>query len=160
MSKPPYTEIERKFLVADPSWRGQAEGIRYRQGYLAASPGTTVRVRVGGGRGVMTIKGPPGPSGLSRAEYEFPIPEDQANAIIDDLCGGRVVDKTRYRIDHAGDLWEVDTFHEAHEGLVLAEIELDAEDQEFAMPPWVGQEVTGDYRYTNAWLASNKHSGQ
>jgi CYTH domain-containing protein len=160
MTKSPHVEIERKFLVTDPSWRGQAPGIRYRQGYLAASPGITVRVRVGGGRGVLTIKGASSPSGISRAEYEFPVPEDQANEILDGLCEGRVVEKTRHRIDHGGFVWEVDDFHGAHEGLVLAEIELQDEDQEFEKPSWAGEEVTGDYRYTNAWLAANQRSGQ
>ncbi len=154
--KPPNTEIERKFLVADDSWRGRTEGVRYRQGYLAASETVTVRVRVGGGKAVMTVKGQSDSSALSRTEYEIPLPVADANEMIDLLCEGRIVEKTRYRIRHDGLVWEVDEFHGAHEGLVLAEIELESEDQVFEKPAWAGKEVTGDYRYYNAWLAENR----
>ncbi len=154
--KPPNTEIERKFLVADDSWRGQAEGVRYRQGYLAASETVTVRVRVGGGKAVMTVKGQSDSSGLSRTEYEFPLPVADANEMIDRLCEGRIVEKTRFRIRHEGFVWEVDEFHGTHEGLVLAEIELESEDQVFEKPAWAGEEVTGDYRYYNTWLAEHR----
>ena len=157
--KPSNVEIERKFLIADDSWRGQTEGVEYRQGYLAASETVTVRVRVGGGTAVMTVKGQSDSSGLTRAEYEFPLPVDEANEMIDRLCEGRIVEKTRYRIWHDGLVWEVDEFHGAHEGLVLAEIELESEDQVFEKPAWAGEEVTGDYRYYNAWLAEHVGSG-
>ncbi len=153
---PPNLEIERKFLVTDDSWRGLTEGIDYRQGYLAVTETVTVRVRVGGDMAVMAIKGPSSSSGLSRAEYEFPLPVADATEMIDRLCNGRIVEKTRHRIGHDGFVWEVDEFHGAHEGLVLAEIELESEDQVFEKPAWVGEEVTGDYRYGNAWLASNR----
>ena len=157
--KPPNTEIERKFLVADDSWRGQTEGVRYRQGYLAASETVTVRVRVGGGKAVMTVKGQSDSSGLSRAEYELPLPVADANEMIDRLCEGRIVEKTRYRLRHDGLVWEVDEFHGPHEGLMLAEIELESEDQVFEKPAWAGEEVTGNYRYYNSWLAEQVGSG-
>ncbi len=154
--KPPNTEIERKFLVIDDSWRGQTEGIRYRQGYLAPADAVTVRVRVGGDTAVLTVKGRSDASGLTRAEYEFPLPIDDANEMIDRLCEGRIVEKTRYRVPHEGLVWEIDEFHGPHDGLVLAEIELESEDQVFEKPDWAGKEVTGDYRYYNAWLAENR----
>ena len=148
-------EIERKYLVTDDGWRGRSQGVRYRQGYLVTSPQAMVRVRVGGGTAFVTVKGKPATTqpALARLEFEYPIPEDDADEIIDTLCGGRVVEKTRYRIPHRGVVWEVDEFHGKHEGLVLAEIELEHEDQTFAKPAWLGEEVTQDYRYANSWLA-------
>lgn len=148
-------EIERKYLVTDDGWRGRSEGVRYRQGYLCTSPDATARVRVGGGTAFVTLKGKPVSTqrALARPEFEYPIPLDDAEEIIDTLCGGRVVEKTRYRIPHGGVVWEVDEFHGQHAGLVLAEIELEHEDQTFAKPAWLGEEVTQDYRYANSWLA-------
>ncbi len=146
-------EIERKFLVAGDGWRGQVEGTRYRQGYLAISATATVRVRVGGGTAFVTIKGPTAPDTLARIEYEYPIPPPHAEHMIEAMCGGHVVEKTRYCISDGQSIWEVDEFHGRHSGLVIVEIELTTAEQEFSKPPWVGDEVTHDYRYSSAWLA-------
>lgn len=153
MGSPSNTEVEHKFLVRSDQWRDSGSGVRYRQGYLSVDEGCTVRVRAGGGTGYLTIKGPR--RGVTRPEFEYPIPLADAEAMIKTLCGGRVVEKTRYRVPHEGFVWEVDEFHGANAGLVLAEIELEREGQPFTKPAWVGQEVTEDYRYTNAWLAEN-----
>ena len=148
-----HIEIEHKFLVTGDGWRGQADGIRYRQGYIAVSETATVRVRVGGDSAFLTLKGPPAPGGLARPEFEYPVPLADAEEIILQLCGNALVEKTRYRIPFAGFTWEVDEFHGRHQGLLLAEIELSREDEAFERPEWVGEDVTGDYRYSNAWLA-------
>lgn len=148
-------EIEHKFLVTGEGWRGQGEGIRYRQGYIAVSETATVRVRVGGNAAFLTLKGRAAHGGITRPEFEYPVPPADAAEIIEQLCGGAVVEKTRYRIPFAGFVWEVDEFHGRHEGLVLAEIELTREGEPFAKPDWVGEDVTGDFRYSNAWLAQS-----
>ena len=145
-------EIERKFLVAGDGWRGH-EGTRYRQGYLAISASATVRVRVGGGTAFVTIKGPTALGTLGRIEYEYPIPPSHAEHMIEMMCDGHVVEKTRYRISDGSSIWEVDEFHGRHSGLVIAEIELATAEQAFSKPAWVGDEVTHDYRYSSAWLA-------
>jgi adenylate cyclase len=145
-------EIEHKFLVTGDAWRTLVgSGVRYRQGYLAQSEECTVRVRAGGGAGYVTIKG--ARSGITRSEFEYPIPEAEANEIIDLLCGTRIVHKTRYRVPFGGLVWEVDEFHAANEGLVVAEIELERESQPFEKPPWVGRDVSHNPRYVNAMLA-------
>lgn len=146
-------EIERKFLVAGDGWRGQVEGTRYRQGYLATSASATVRVRVGGGTAFVTIKGPTAQDTLARVEYEYPIPPSHAEHMIETMCDGHIVEKTRYRISDGSSIWEVDEFHGRHSGLVIVEIELASAEQEFSKPVWVGDEVTGDYRYSSGWLA-------
>ena len=144
-------EIERKFLVKGDGWKAAADaGLACRQGYLAAEPEKTVRVRIIGEQAFLTIKG--ATSGISRSEFEYGIPVDDAEALLA-LCGGAVVEKTRYFIEHAGMVWELDVFSAANEGLVMAEIELEAEDQSFELPDWAGQEVSGDSRYYNAYLA-------
>ncbi len=148
-------EIEHKFLVIDDGWRGQIHGIRYRQGYISVSETATVRVRIGADSAYLTLKGQPEPGGISRPEFEYPVPVADAIEIMDQLCGGATVEKTRYRIPFKGFTWDVDEFHGGHQGLVLAEIELSREGQAFERPEWVGEEVTGDYRYSNAWLARN-----
>jgi CYTH domain-containing protein len=148
-------EIERKFLVTGEGWRGAAlgPGLRLRQGYLpnggdAASP--VVRVRLAGAAGFLTIKGP---GLLSRAEFEYPIPATDAEAMLATLCAPPVLEKTRTQVAHGGLVWEVDVFAGHLAGLVLAEVELDAADQAFTQPDWTGPEVTGDPRYRNNALA-------
>ena len=149
-------EIERKFLVRTDAWRSLATGRRMRQGYLGSSQEALVRVRSTGDTGFLTIKG--AHAGITRREYEYEIPVADAEDMLATLCGGRVVEKTRYRIPHDGMLWEVDEFHGANEGLVTAEIELDQEDQHFAKPDWIGEEVSLDPRYANAALAVRPYS--
>ncbi len=150
------TEIERKFLVNGEGWRQGAMGQSYRQGYLATGTAVTVRVRVAGERGYLTLKGLH--AGLSRAEFEYEIPLADAEQILAALCVQPVIEKTRYRIAHAGRIWEVDEFAGANAPLVLAEVELEDETQPVSAPDWVGQEVSADVRYTNAYLAQHPYS--
>jgi adenylate cyclase len=148
-------EIERKFLVTGEGWRAVAlgPGLRLRQGYLPNGGGTAapvVRVRLVDDAGFLTIKGP---GLLTRAEFEYPIPAEDAAAMLATLCTPPVLEKTRTRVGHGGLVWEVDEFAGRLAGLVLAEVELDAIEQHFARPDWAGREVTGDPRYMNNALA-------
>ncbi|RXZ43889.1 CYTH domain-containing protein [Crenobacter cavernae] len=147
-------EIERRFLVKDESWRDLAEGLRYRQGYLSVDPARTVRVRVVGDDAWLTIKSQV--SAMSRHEFEYAIPRADAEQLMDAACP-MVVEKIRYRIKYAGHLWEVDEFFGENGGLLLAEIELSDEATEFVRPDWLGEEVTLDGRYTNAYLSQNPY---
>lgn len=143
-------EIERTFLVKNASWRYDADaGVLCRQGYLVASPELTVRVRLMGVHGFLTIKG--ATEGIRRSEYEYPIPLEAAEELLNS-CSFRV-EKRRYRIDVEKHLWEVDVFTGANEGLVLAEVELAYEQENFVRPNWLGNEVSTDARYINARLA-------
>jgi adenylate cyclase len=143
-------EIERKFLVRDESWREGAAGRRMRQGYLSLDPERTVRVRISGERAWLNVKGRT--EGVRRLEFEYPIPVDDATALLA-LCGSAVVDKTRYLVRHDVHTWEVDEFHGDNAGLLVAEIELTQEDEPFVRPAWLGAEVSEDARYYNASLA-------
>lgn len=143
-------EIERKFLVRGERWKTLGEGVLLRQGYLSSQPDRTVRVRIEGGSAMLTIKGRT--VGATRSEWEYPIPLEDANDFLDELCEKPVIEKFRYRIHHDGMLWEVDEFLGDNAGLVVAEIELETEDQVFSRPAWVGEEVTHEARYFNANL--------
>jgi len=143
-------EIERKFLVTGTAWKALAAGVPTRQGYLASTVDRTVRVRIAGERGFLTVKGRS--QGLSRAEFEYAIPAEDAAAMLDGLCEKPLIEKTRYRIPFGGYTWEVDEFHGANAGLVVAELELESADAEPALPPWVGREVSRDERYFNVNL--------
>jgi adenylate cyclase len=149
-------EIERKFLVRGQGWRGLAPGLVYAQGYLNTSAGCTVRVRVVGEQGYLTIKGPT--QGYTRLEFEYPIPVLEAHEILQNLSQTPVVEKTRYKIPFAGLLWEVDEFAGANQGLVIAEVELTHPEQPVLLPDWVGAEVTADPRYANSNLARYPYS--
>jgi adenylate cyclase len=147
-------EIERKFLVAGDAWRAAASpGVSYRQGYLSAGAdaGCTVRVRIGGERAYLTVKGPA--AGAARDEYEYPIPVADAAEMLERLCAGGAVEKVRHRVPFAGRTWEVDVFAGENAPLVVAEVEIERADAAVVLPPWVGAEVTEDPRYTNAALA-------
>ena len=148
------TEIERKFLVTGTAWR-TPDGQRLVQGYLNRDKARTVRVRVAGPLGFLTIKGVT--TGATRAEFEYPIPLDEAEALLA-LCDGPLIEKIRHRVAVGGLLWEVDEFLGDNAGLVVAEVELTHEDQVFERPPWVGEEVTADSRYFNSALASHPFS--
>lgn len=144
-------EIERKFLVCGEGWRhnvGRSRAIE--QGYLSVNPDRTIRVRIADGQAWLTIKGRA--KGLVRAEFEYEIPADDAEAILAQFCAGHSLEKRRYEVREGDDLWEVDEFFGANRGLVVAEIELERSDQEFSRPSWLGQEVTGQARYYNARL--------
>ncbi|WP_172123543.1 MULTISPECIES: CYTH domain-containing protein [unclassified Devosia] len=145
-------EIERKFLVRSDEWRGSADGGRLiRQGYLSANAKATVRVRSFDDReAVITLKGKV--AGIVRPEYEYPIPIEDARELLL-MAQPQVLEKRRYHVPHDGLTWEVDVFEGRHHGLVLAEIELDSDDQQVDLPSWVGKEVSDDERYYNATLA-------
>lgn len=148
-------EIERRFLVSGEGWRQDAPGVALRQGYLSTDPERTVRVRLAGERAWLTVKGPT--VGCARAEFEWPIPATEAQQLLETLCLRPLIEKVRQRIELAGRVWEVDEFRGANAGLVLAEVELPAEDATVTLPPWVGEEVTGDPRYANASLAARPY---
>jgi len=150
------TEIERKFLVNDRSWKRNVQAVRCRQGYLCPGSGTTVRVRIMAGRGYLTIKGRG--TGIARMEYEYAIPVADAEEMMERLCEKPLIEKNRYTVEHAGMFWEVDEFFGENSGLIVAEVELEREDQIFSLPPWAGREVTGDPRYFNAALTRNPYS--
>ena len=143
-------EIERKFLVCNSKWKSLGHGELFRQGYLSLYPEHTVRVRVAGGKGFLTIKGKT--KGITRSEYEYTIPVTDAVSMLDTLCSGPEIEKMRYRIPHAGKVWEVDEFLGDNAGLIVAEIELDSEDQKIKLPEWIGEEVSEDPRYYNSNL--------
>ncbi len=149
-------EIERKFLVRDERWRGLAVGASLRQGYLSSHPDRIVRVRIEGASAMLTIKGRT--VGVSRGEWEYPIPLQEATTFLDGLCEKPTIDKTRYRIPFEGMIWEVDEFYGDNAGLVVAEIELMSENQPFIKPEWIGEEVTQDSRYFNANLIRHPYS--
>ena len=149
-------EIERKFLVTGDFKAEAFSSDRIAQGYICASKGRTVRVRIREGRGYLTIKGPSADSGLSRFEWEKEIPLNEAEELLS-LSETPIVDKTRHLIRNTDGrhLWEVDEFHGENEGLVVAEIELQSGDESFDRPDWLGPEVTGDRRYYNSSLSVN-----
>lgn len=149
-------EIEKKFLLKNDSWKVLGSGVAYRQGYISVSREHTVRVRIAGENGFLTIKG--GQVGAGRLEFEYGVPVPEAEIMLEQLCIKPLIEKNRYRITHRGSLWEVDEFFGDNQGLVLAEIELSSEDQPFDMPDWIGREVTGDPRYYNASLISYPYS--
>ena len=149
------TEIERKFLLKGDSWRSLSKGTQYRQGYLNSSKERIVRVRTVDDKGYLTIKGIT--VGATRVEYEYDIPETDAKAMLDDLCEKPIIEKRRYKIDFGGFVWEVDEFFGDNSGLIVAEVELESEDQRFEKPDWIGDEVTGDPKYFNSNLIINPY---
>lgn len=150
------TEIERKFLVKDAGFKRGARSTRYRQGYLVTDPERSVRVRVGGGEAFLTLKGPT--RGATRLEFEYPIPVEQGMKILEHLALTPILDKTRYVVELEGHVWEVDEFHGENEGLVIAEVELQSEDEHVTLPRWAGEEVTSDPRYFNQNLVEHPYS--
>lgn len=148
-------EIERKFLVADDSFiAASVSASHIAQGYIPTAPGRTVRIRIRGEKGYITIKGNSTDDGLSRYEWEKEIPAGEAMELMA-LCGPGIVDKTRYLVPAGPHTFEVDVFHGENEGLVMAEVELGAPDEDFIRPSWLGEEVTGDARYYNKYLSKH-----
>lgn len=141
-------EIERKFLVKE-GWQPQHEGMRIAQGYLSSVPERTVRVRIKGNQGYLTVKGRN--EGIQRLEFEYEIPREDAEALLR-LCERPLIEKTRYLEQVGGFTWEIDVFAGDNAGLCVAEIELPAVDTPFEIPTWVGQEVSGEARYYNSSL--------
>lgn len=147
-------EIERKFRVKEDTWRS-VKGTRYRQGYLNSAKERNVRVRTMEDKAYLTIKGIA--IGASRMEFEYEIPVQDANELLE-ICEKPLIEKTRYRVQEGGFVWEVDEFFRENKGLIVAEVELESEDQEFPKPDWVGEEVTGDPRYFNSNLIKNPYT--
>ncbi len=150
-------EIERKFLVKDGTWRREADlGVRIRQGYLVNANHISLRVRIkDGGACTLTIKFPR--TGLSRLEYEYEIPLDEAESLME-LAQDTVIEKRRYHVLDDDLVWEIDVFEGANDGLVIAEVELACEDQAVRIPQWIREEVTQDKRYQNSRLAERPFS--
>ena len=149
-------EIERKFLLRTEDWRGLAPGRAYVQGYLSGNEACSVRVRIAENTATLTIKG--ATIGAGRHEFEYAIPLADARQMLATLARKPLIEKTRYAIEHKGFYWEIDEFHGKNQGLVVAEIELEYEDQAFERPVWIGEEVTGDPRYYNANLVRVPYS--
>ena len=150
------TEIERKFLTVGDSWKSLSEATLLRQGYLSSHPDRVVRVRIEGAQAMLTIKSKT--VGASRGEWEYPIPMEDAERFLNELCEKPIIEKYRYRIPYADLVWEVDEFLGDNAGLIVAEVELSSESQAFAKPDWVGSEVTHDSRYFNANLLRHPFS--
>ena len=149
-------EIERKFIVDTRCLGELPAGKRYRQGYLRAAGSTSVRARICDDAAWLTIKGKT--VGASRMEFEYPIPVADAEGILDSLCEGSIIDKTRHLVEHAGHTWEVDVFAGDNAGLVIAEVELESDDEAVEVPGWAIEEVTQDPRYYNANLVRKPYS--
>ncbi len=144
-------EIERKFLVKEGSWRNEI-GTPYRQGYLSSVQERVVRVRTINDKGYLTIKGLT--VGASRLEFEYEIPRQDADLLLE-ICEKPLIEKTRFKVEEGGFVWEIDEFFGENQGLIVAEVELDSENQDFPKPDWVLEEVTGDPRYFNSNLIKN-----
>ena len=148
-------EIERKFLVNSLDWKKEAEGILYRQGYITTQVNGTVRVRIIGDRGILTIKGKS--IGAKRLEFEYDIPLEEAKVMLDELCQKPLIEKYRYKINVGKHVYEVDEFLGENEGLIIAEVELTTESEAFQKPNWLGKEVTDDNRYFNSNLVEHPY---
>lgn len=143
-------EIERKFLVDLSKWEKPDEGVYFSQAYLVSDSTRTVRVRIAGKKGYLTIKGKS--TGISRKEFEYEIPLEEAKEMLR-LCNNSPIEKVRYFIEAGPVTWEVDEFQGSNQGLVMAEVELKSEDQEVELPPWILKEVSGDKRFFNSYLS-------
>ena len=144
-------EIERKFLVKEKPFSIAKRSLKINQGYIINEKSKVIRVREKGDDYFLTIKG--NNIGISRLEYDFPISKEDAKELIFHFCKTTLIEKTRHYIEHKGHTWEVDEFHGKNNGLSVAEIELESEDEKFEIPDWVGEEVTQDDRYYNMNLA-------
>jgi adenylate cyclase len=149
-------EIERKFLVNGLEWKNLAKGTEYRQGYLSTVKERTVRVRTIDNAGYLTIKGIS--TGATRLEFEYEISVADAHEMLDKLCEKPLIEKKRYKIEHGGLIWEVDEFFGENNGLVVAEVELENENQEISKPEWISKEVTNDPRYFNSNLTKTPYT--
>ncbi|MDJ0648078.1 MAG: CYTH domain-containing protein [Xenococcaceae cyanobacterium MO_188.B19] len=148
-------EIERKYLVKNNDWKSLAPGVVYRQGYIATVGKQTVRVRIVGNQGYLTIKGEN--IGATRSEFEYPIPVKDAAEMLDTLCDHPLIEKTRYKIPIGDLIWEIDEFTGENKGLIIAEVELQSENQVIELPPWIDRQVR-DPKYYNSSLAKYPYS--
>lgn len=153
--KPMSIEIERKFLIDPAILLKLTNGYIIKQGYIPTRDHTTVRIRIQDKEAFLTIKGKS--EGVTRLEFEYSIPLEDAESMLSDLCASSLIDKTRYLINHEGHVWEVDVFESANKGLIVAEIELKSEEEDFVLPEWVSEEVTHDVRYFNSQLIKNPY---
>jgi len=151
-------EIERKFLVKGDDWRKLGSPTRIAQGYLGDSIERVVRVRTANEEGYITVKGLA--IGIARMEYEYAIPIKDAKEMLERLCLRPLIVKTRWVVRHAGSLWQVDEYHEPRSDLVVAEIELSSVDEAFELPPWIGEEVSGDPAYYNHTMVTGHRGPQ
>lgn len=150
-------EIERKYLVTSGAWRAEAADVTLlRQGYLVTGPDCAIRVRVSGSQAWLTIKGKPVKG--AALEFEYPVPLEDASAILANLAQRPQIEKNRHRVFRDNLIWEIDEFFGDNAGLILAEVELDDADAVISLPEWIGKEVTGDPRYYNANLVANPYS--
>ncbi len=150
------SEIERKFLVKSDAWRAEVvESMRIRQGYIVGSQLASVRVRLSGDRAWLNLKS--ATVGVSRGEFDYEIPAADGRALLETLCSKPLIEKTRFFVNHAGHRWEIDVFEGDNAGLVVAEVELQSEDEPVELPPWAGDEVSSDERYYNAVLAQRPY---
>ncbi|HEY8499428.1 MAG TPA: CYTH domain-containing protein [Clostridia bacterium] len=148
-------EIERKFLVKNMSFKENSTGVLYLQGYMSTDSKVAVRVRTVGSKAYLTIKGMR--SGISRLEYEYEIPYEDANEIMHNLCKKPIIKKYRYKVCYKGYTWEIDEFLDENEGLIVAEIELQSEEEQFPKPDFIGEEITYDFRYLNSNLVNRPY---
>ena len=148
-------EIERKYLVKGNDWKKLSQGQFYCQGYIATEGKQTVRIRIVGEQGYLTLKGES--IGQTRSEFEYPIPIADAREILDTLCDRPLIEKIRYKIPQGNLIWEVDEFLGENAGLIIAEVELTDENQEIELPEWIDRQVTAP-KYYNANLAKHPYS--
>jgi len=150
-------EIEHKFLISNDSWRDNvSHSKKYIQGYMSTNEKCSVRVRIDGDQAFLNIKSKT--LGTKRQEFEYPLPYDEAKLILETLCDKPLIEKIRYFVPYAGHTWEIDVFSGENEGLVVAEIELECEEENFTKPGWIGKEVSDDPRYYNICLVDNPYS--
>ncbi len=149
-------EIERKFLVDESQLPPLAHGVYIAQGYVETVDHTAVRARVKGDKGFLTLKGKT--EGMSRLEYEYEIPLADARAIIQQLCAGKSIEKTRYEIQVGKHVWEIDVFAGENAGLIVAEVELASDKEEIIIPAWASQEVTDQARFYNMNLIKHPYT--
>jgi CYTH domain-containing protein len=145
-------EIERKFLVHKAIWNkvSKGKGAYLKQGYIVTDPTKTIRVRIADEQGYLTIKGKS--TGIARQEFEYEIPKHEASELLQNFTTSSL-EKIRYRLQYLGKTWEVDEFLDLNEGLIVAEIELESENEKFEIPEWIDKEVSGDKKYYNSYLS-------
>lgn len=149
-------EIERKFLVINEQWKSHVESeSQLKQGYLATQSNATIRVRIAENQAMLNIKG--ATTGIRRSEYEYEIPLQDAQEMLDNLTEESIIDKVRYQVRCGDHIWDLDVFHGENKGLIIAEVELSTEDESFVVPEWAGLEVSGDSKYYNASLVRNPY---
>ena len=150
------TEIERKFLILNQDWQEYTKSeLHIVQGYLATNEFNSTRIRIQNDKANINIKS--ATLGITRTEFEYSIPVDDARLMLDDLCIKPVIEKTRFTVEHMNHTWEIDVFSGDNEGLIVAEIELSSPDEAFEKPSWIGEEVSNDARYYNACLVNNPY---